>query len=145
MNYVDLARDICIAAHTGQTDRGGVPYWRHPFYVASKVSSDNEKILAYLHDVLEDTSISIDELRGYGFSSEVLDALQIITKPSGEVYEFYIQRVATNHLATVVKIEDLKHNLQIGRLPLDQRKLRSTVMMQGRYKSALEYLKQSLV
>ena len=111
---LNKALDIAYKAHWGQTDKAGTPYKLHPTRVALHCQTEDEKIVALLHDVVEDTSMTLEELKAQGFSNEVLAALKCLTQIEDEDYQTFIQRVATNPLAVKVKIQDLKDN-KIGR------------------------------
>lgn len=113
---IETAKRICKMAHEGQFDKGGNAYYLHPFAVADMCKTENEKIVAYLHDVLEDTEITADDLAAAGFSREVIDALIILTHDPREPYFDYIKRIRENHLARAVKINDLTHNSDLSRL-----------------------------
>ncbi len=112
-----LGRAIAIAveAHREQKDRAGAPYILHPLRVMGRVNSEPEKIVAILHDVVEDTDWTLDRLRQEGFSSEVLHAIDCVTKREGESYEDFVKRSAANPLARRVKIADLEDNMDIRR------------------------------
>lgn len=84
--------------------------------MASFVNSDEEKAVAYLHDVIEDTELTLEDLREYGFSEEVLKAVDVITKKKGQDYQTYLNSVKENKLARVVKLADLGHNSDLTRL-----------------------------
>jgi len=114
-NLVELAKTIATAAHAGQIDKAGVPYIEHPKYVAELVESDNEKIVAYLHDVLEDTDISKEYL-SQRFPAYIIEALVALKLLDDEDYFDYIKRVKSNPLASSVKRMDLLHNMQLKRL-----------------------------
>ncbi|WP_198295560.1 HD domain-containing protein [Diaminobutyricimonas sp. LJ205] len=103
---ITLAR----AAHAGQTDKLGEPYILHPFAVMTRVSSPEAKIVAILHDVVEDTDVTLDALRAQGFGSEILAAVDAITKRSGEPLAESMARVRVNPIALVVKQADISHN-----------------------------------
>lgn len=113
---VKMAFGIAIDAHAGQRDKGGNPYIQHPLAVASKMDTESEIIVALLHDVVEDTDYTIDDLERDGFSEEVMDAIRTITHAPDEDYFVYIRRVKKNDLARKVKIADLWHNSQLDRL-----------------------------
>lgn len=102
-------------AHMGQTDKAGEDYFLHPQTVASFVDTPEEKAVAYLHDVIEDTSITLSDLRSKGFDENVIEAIDAITKREGEEYDAYLSRVIENPVATKVKLADMKHNGDIGR------------------------------
>lgn len=108
--------EIAKKAHSGQIDKAGEDYIKHPEKVASFVNSDEEKAVAYLHDVIEDTELTLEDLREYGFSEEVLKAVDVITKKKGQDYQTYLNSVKENKLARVVKLADLRHNLDLTRL-----------------------------
>ena len=110
------AYEIAKKAHLGQIDKAGEDYIKHPEKVASFVSSDEEKAVAYLHDVIEDTELTLEDLREYGFSEEVLKAVDVITKKKGQDYQTYLNSAKENKLARVVKLADLRHNSDLTRL-----------------------------
>ena len=112
----EKAYEIAKRAHLGQIDKAGEDYIKHPEKVASFVNSDEEKAVAYLHDVIEDTKLTLEDLREYGFSEEVLKAVDVITKKKGQDYQTYLNFVKENKLARVVKLADLRHNSDLTRL-----------------------------
>ena len=119
MDYEALlkkAEDIATKAHKGQFDRCGVEYINHPRTVASYVDSPKEKIVAWLHDTIEDTDITEADLRPV-FGDEITDAVVALTKTEGEDYFDYISRVIKNPLSARVKIADLTHNMKPDRIP----------------------------
>ena len=113
---VKLAHEIAKRAHKGQVDKAGAPYILHPETVASFVTKDDEKIVAYLHDVIEDTPCQLRDLENAGFSSEIIKAVDLLTRKTGQSYKQYLKLVKTNELARVVKLADLKHNSDLSRL-----------------------------
>lgn len=113
---VKLAHEIAKRAHKGQFDKAGAPYILHPETVASFVTKDDEKIVAYLHDVIEDTPCQLRDLENAGFSSEIVNAVDLLTRKTGQSYKQYLKLVKTNELARVVKLADLKHNSDLSRL-----------------------------
>ncbi len=112
----EKAYEIAKKAHLGQIDKAGEDYIKHPEKVAGFVNSDEEKAVAYLHDVIEDTELTLEDLREYGFSEEVLEAVDVITKKKGQDYQTYLNSVKENKLARVVKLADLCHNSDLTRL-----------------------------
>jgi len=114
-----LARSIMIAAraHAGHTDRGGKPYILHPLRLMLKMETEDEMIVAVLHDVVEDSEISLTELRASGFPGTVTDAIACLTRRAGESYEGFILRVRANALARRVKLADLEDNMNLARIP----------------------------
>ncbi|SDI60435.1 HD domain-containing protein [Streptococcus equinus] len=113
---VKLAHEIAKRAHKGQVDKAGAPYILHPETVASFVTKDDEKIVAYLHDVIEDTPCQLRDLENAGFSSEIIKAVDLLTRKTSQSYKQYLKLVKTNELARVVKLADLKHNSDLSRL-----------------------------
>ena len=113
-----LERAIAIAAeaHTGQVDKAGVPYILHPMRVMLRVTSIEEQITAVLHDVVEDTTITLDMLLAEGFSREVVRAVDALTKRSGETYEAFVARAAMDPIGRSVKLADLAENSDLTRI-----------------------------
>ena len=116
---LNKAIEIAAKAHAGQVDKGGNPYILHPLRVMMNYCSgdENAQICAVLHDVVEDTRITIDGLRAEGFSDEILSALDCLTKREGENYDDFISRILTNQLACKVKSGDLADNMDLTRIP----------------------------
>lgn len=114
--YAEKAYKIACKAHKGQKDKGGNDYILHPCAVANMLETDIEKAVAYLHDVVEDTDITFDDLRNEKFPLTVINAVDAITKRKGETYDDYIARVAENKIARIVKIADMTHNSDISRI-----------------------------
>lgn len=110
------ALEIAYKSHKEQVDKGGNPYILHPIRVALHCEKEEEKIVALLHDVVEDSDVTIEDLKTEGFGQDVLDAITALSKVDGENYEQFIQRVAQNDIATCVKIQDLKDNMDTSRL-----------------------------
>lgn len=111
------ARAISEQAHEGQKDLAGHPYSYHAGRVADNFGRNNYGIAAYLHDVVEDTGWTLDQLRERGFSAEVVEAVDALTRRKGEEYMEYIKRCAENAIAIHVKLADLTDNMDIRRLP----------------------------
>lgn len=116
MHY-NISRKIAKKAHEGQVDKAGVDYIKHPLAVAAKVDAIHEKCVALLHDVIEDTDVTAQDLIEAGLPESVVEAVVAITKVEGESYDDYLSRVKANDLARVVKIADLRHNSDLSRLP----------------------------
>ena len=114
-----LKKAISLAekAHQGQVDKGGHPYILHPKRVAERCEPEEEKIVAMLHDVMEDTDYTADDLRKEGFSEEIITALFCLTHQEGEGYMEYIERICENSLAVRVKYADLQDNMDLSRIP----------------------------
>lgn len=114
---LNQAINIAIVAHNDLEDKVGKPYITHVMRVMERCKTEEEKIVAALHDVVEDTSTSIDDLRKEGFSEKVLAAVIAITQNKGETKANYIERIRENPLAIRVKLNDLEDNMDIRRLP----------------------------
>ena len=134
---IDIALAIAKKAHAGQVDKAGVDYIQHPLYVASQVKTEQEKAIALLHDVLEDSDITVADLLAYGLSNKVVTAVQTLTKKKGQSYQEYLEKVKSNNLARVVKLADLKHNSDLSRLKSVSDTDRERV---EKYKKAIYYL-----
>lgn len=104
------AMRIAYNAHHGQLDKEDVPYIFHPAHVAEKMTSENATIVALLHDVVEDTNLSLQDLEKEGFDSEVYEAIELLTHDEKVPYMDYIKKIKDNKLAREVKIADLLHN-----------------------------------
>ena len=113
---VKAAERFAREKHKLQTDKNGDPYILHPLRVAARVSSEAEKVVALLHDVLEDTDTTTDELATCGLTPEQLQALQLLTHAKQEPYLAYLTRVKQNPLALTVKLADLADNSDPDRL-----------------------------
>ena len=124
MLYTDLTKKamaFAYKAHEGQVDKGGVPYIFHPFHVAEQMHTEAEVCVALLHDVIEDTDYTEEDIRKLGFDAEIVDAVVAITKLPGEDYMDYIRRLKQNALARAVKEADIVHNSDVTRLPGDDK------------------------
>ncbi len=113
--YSEKAFRIAEKAHAGQKDKAGKDYIVHPAAVAGMLETDEEKAVAYLHDVVEDTDVTLEDLRSFGFNELIVEAVKAITKTEGEDYDDYIERLSENELAVKVKLADMKHNSDITR------------------------------
>lgn len=118
--YMGLEAAISVAssAHLGQRDKGGLPYILHPLAVMLSMPQDDEagRIVAVLHDVVEDTVVNLDRLRLFGFATDVVDAVDAISKRDGETNRDYWTRCKANPIAARVKIKDMEHNSSEERL-----------------------------
>lgn len=140
MIYTEMTKKavrIAYAAHENQWDRSGIPYIFHPYHLAEQMETEETVIVALLHDVLEDTAITLEDLRREGFSESVLQAVALLTHKKDVPYMDYIQAIKENETARRVKLADLSHNSDITRLP------EVDLWMQQhleKYKKAMEYL-----
>ena len=133
----EKAYKIAKKAHLGQVDKAGEDYIKHPEKVASFVKTDEEKAVAYLHDVIEDTELTLEDLHEYEFSKEVIEAVDIITKKKGEDYQSYLNSVKKNKLARAVKLADLRHNSDLTRLTKVTEK---DIERKEKYQKAIDFL-----
>lgn len=116
MSTLERAIEIAVQAHKGQVDKGGQPYILHPLRVMMSLETEKQKIVGVLHDVLEDSQITMRDLAYEGFSNDILFALNLLSRYDLS-YSEYITRLADNDLATTtVKIADLKDNMDIFRI-----------------------------
>ncbi len=140
MIYTEMtkkAMKIAYNAHNGQMDKGGIPYIFHPYHLAEQMKTEETVITALLHDIIEDTPLTISWLREQGFSESVLEALTLLRHETDMPYMEYIQRLQNNKIACQVKLEDLKHNSDISRI--DQMDDRDRKRLK-KYKEAIAYL-----
>jgi len=105
------AATLATKAHDGHKRKDGSPYIAHPIRVAIRCEEKLEKVVALLHDVVEDTPVTLDDLRDDGFTNEVLDAIDSVTKRHGEKYADFILRSKANKIGRVVKLADIEDNL----------------------------------
>ena len=112
----DLALKIAIQAHKGQKDKAGREYVMHPIRVAERCKDPRAKIVALLHDTIEDTEVTAEYLLGEGFPEEIVNGILSVTKREGETYDDFVSRAATNAIGREVKIADLEDNMDIRRL-----------------------------
>ena len=138
---IQKALEIAQRAHAGQFDKGGNPYIGHPLAVAEMVDTEEEKIVAFLHDVVEDSAYTLDDISNLGFIQDIVAAICSITKQEGEPYNAYIQRVKASPMAVKVKIADMTHNMDLTRIsnPTEKDYLRI-----ARYEEKIKDLKDYL-
>jgi hypothetical protein len=144
MADLETAIAIAVEAHRGQTDKAGQPYILHPLRVMLSLNTEQERIVGVMHDVVEDSEITLEDLRARGFPEEVLQALDAVTKRPGESgdagYEAFVERAGRNPIGRRVKIADLLDNLDLTRLAdLGD----SDASRLGRYLKALRVLEQA--
>lgn len=141
MLYTDKtkkAMQYAYTHHEGQYDKGGLPYILHPLAVAEMMGQDEDAVIvALLHDVVEDTYISIDDLKCAGFSDVVVSTVDTLTRRPGEKYMDYLSRVKHDKLAVKVKLGDLKHNSDLGRLSIVDE---GAISLHQRYQKAIAFL-----
>ncbi len=118
MNLVEKAIALAVEAHAGMMDKQGKPYILHPLHLMMQMDTAEEMITAVLHDIIEDTPITLADLRQEGFPEKVLEALTLLTHDTASTsYEDYVAAIKLNSLACKVKLADLAHNMDVRRLP----------------------------
>ncbi len=113
---LEEAIELALSTHKGQTQRNGAPYILHPLYVMQNVKGLALQTAAVLHDVVEDSPITLDDLRSEGFSEEVVRLVDALSRREGETYEEYIKRLSGTPAAIPIKLADLRHNMDALRL-----------------------------
>jgi (p)ppGpp synthase/HD superfamily hydrolase len=117
MSNLQRALEIAVESHKDQKQKDGTPYALHPIRLSMSLQSEEQRIVALLHDVVEDTDWTFDDLLAEGFSENVIEALRLLTHTDGSPYEDYIERLASNPLARLVKKADLSDNMDFKRIP----------------------------
>lgn len=135
---VAAAKLIAKLAHKGQKDKAGMDYFTHPEAVAAMLETPEEKIVGYLHDTVEDTDVTVEDIRSV-FGNEIADAVALMTHADGVPYMNYVKEIGKNPLARKVKLADLTHNMDISRIPNPAQKDYDRI--ENKYKPAYEYLK----
>ena len=123
MATIEKALQIAAQAHEGQKDKDGQPYILHPLRVMHAVEGVEAQIVAVLHDVVEDTSVTLEDLRAAGFSETILAGVRCVTHGKNESYADYVVRCKTNPLGRQVKLADLEDNSRLARLLLRPNRL----------------------
>ena len=132
-----IALELAVEKHKNQTDKAGNPYILHPLQVMENVNSKEGKIVAILHDIIEDTDITEDYLLKIGLSKRIVDAVVALTRSEDMDYQEYIKNLSSNPLAKEVKLADLEHNMDLKRLPtLEEKDLERN----RKYQIAYHYL-----
>ena len=131
---------LALDAHRGHKDRYGAAYILHPLRMMNRLTAEPDRVAAVLHDVVEDSATTLDDLRKLGYGDEIIAAVDCLTKQRGEHYDTYIERCKSNAIARRVKLADLEDNLDLRRLgevkPQDLERL-------NRYLKAWHYLNES--
>lgn len=117
MATIERAIALAAQAHAGQRDKGGQPYILHPLRVMMAMTTDTERIAAVLHDIVEDTSITFDDLVAEGFADDIVDAIRALTKFKGETREQAANRIVCHPIARAVKLADIADNMDLSRIP----------------------------
>lgn len=140
MIYTPLTKKaavIAYKAHMNQYDKSGMPYIFHPIHLAESMPDELTTAAALLHDVLEDTMITADDLANDGIPEEVIAALRLLTRKDDEDYFAYVKKIKGNSIAYTVKIADLKHNSDTSRLDVIDGRVKARL---EKYRKALEIL-----
>lgn len=116
MNIVEKSLKIALKAYSGKKDKAGKIYILHPLRIMAKMESDDERSVALLHDVIEDSDYTSCDLLNEGIPAHIVEAVQTLTSVEGESYDLFVDRVLKNRLATKIKIADIEDNINILRL-----------------------------
>ena len=140
MIYTDLTKKalkLCFEAHKDQKDKSGMPYVFHPFHLAEQMRTEETVTVALLHDVVEDTDYTLQDLADMGFPPAVTEALALLTHDKSVPYMDYVATIKANPIAREVKLADLAHNSDLSRLDkVDEKALRRA----EKYRRAIELL-----
>jgi (p)ppGpp synthase/HD superfamily hydrolase len=144
MASIEKALQIAARAHEVQKDKDGQPYILHPLRVMNAVEGETEKIVAILHDVIEDTSVTAEDLRREGFDESVLAALECVTHRKGEPYADYVVRCKSDEMGRRVKLADLEDNARLSRALLRPDRIEPDVARLRQYLLAYKFLTDRL-
>lgn len=137
---LEQAIKLASINHYGQRDKSNKPYIFHLLYVMNSVNDLNAKIVGVLHDILKDTNITRNDLLNYGFSEDIVIAVEILTKSKNQKYMDYIENIKSDNIARKVKLIDLKHNMDLTRLSeISDEDLKRTMKYFEAYKKLNEY------
>lgn len=135
---LEKALRIAVEAHAGQVDKSGKPYIFHPLRVCCRCFTDEEKMVALLHDTIEDTEITAEDLQSEGFPPYIVEAILSISRNEDETYEEFVKRTSLNPLGRAVKLHDLEDNMDISRL---EQVTEKDIDRLNKYIKAYRYLK----
>ena len=141
MIYTDVTKKAMLLAynaHHGQLDKSGIPYIFHPIHLAEQMETEEECIVALLHDVVEDTNVTIEQLERF-FSVSVVEAIKLLTHNESDEYMEYIKKIKDNSIAKKVKLADLNHNSDITRMTSPTEK---DLMRKEKYRRAIQLLRE---
>ncbi len=133
------AMQLCFRAHRDQVDKSGIPYVFHPIHLAEQMTDEDTTVVALLHDVVEDTHYTLEDLAAMGFSRQVLDAIGLMTHADGVPYMDYVAKIKENPIARAVKLADLRHNSDLTRLDTVDDKAKARAQ---KYAQAIVLLKE---
>ena len=135
--WTKKAMKLSFEAHKDQVDKSGLPYIFHPFHLAEQMKSEETVIVALLHDVVEDTEYTLQDIAGMGFSQQVLDALAMMPHDKAVPYMDYVGRPKENPIAKPAKLADPRHNSELSRLDTVDKKALARI---EKYKQAIAKL-----
>jgi (p)ppGpp synthase/HD superfamily hydrolase len=133
------AMKLCFAAHKEQKDKSGLPYVFHPFHLAEQMTDEETTVVALLHDVVEDSPYTFDDLKEMGFSEAVLVALRLLTHNDDSPYMDYVAAIKKNPIARAVKLADLRHNSDLSRM---DEVTETTLARREKYLAAIRLLEE---
>lgn len=133
------ALKLCFQAHRDQVDKSGMPYVFHPFHLAEQMTDEATTVTALLHDVVEDTDFTLNDLRAMGFPAAAVDAVAMMTHDPKVPYLEYVAKIRTNPVARAVKLADLRHNSDLSRLDTVDEKALERV---EKYRKAIRLLEE---
>ena len=116
MSTLQRAIEIAVEAHHGQKDKNGMPYILHPLRLMFQMKSDSEKMAAVLHDVVEDSDWTLEQLKSEGFNGDVIEAVNLLTRDDNDSYDEFVQKIASSPISKAVKIADITDNLDLSRI-----------------------------
>lgn len=119
MIYTEMTKKalkLCFEAHRDQVDKSGMPYVFHPFHLAEQMETEETTAVALLHDVVEDSELTLEDLKAQGFSDTVVEAVALMTHADGVEYMDYVREIGKNPIARAVKLADLRHNSDLTRM-----------------------------
>lgn len=141
MSTLEKAIVIAATAHAGQRDKAGAPYILHPLRVMLRMRSEEERIVAILHDVVEDTDWTFDRLYAEGFERQVVEAIDSVTKRESEAYDDFVDRAGRNTIGSRVKLADLEDNADVSRIAQPTEKDHQRI---AKYRSAIKRLSEMM-
>ena len=145
MIYTDKTKKaikLCYEAHLGQVDKSGLPYVHHPLHLAEQMSDEDTTVVALLHDVVEDTRYTLDDLKAMDFGPDIIEAIRVMTHDDSVPYMDYVREIAKNPIARQVKLADLAHNSDLTRL--DHEPTERDLARYRKYQEAKKILESTL-
>ena len=134
-----MALKLCFEAHKEQVDKSGMPYVFHPFHLAEQMQTEEATVVALLHDLIEDTDYTIEDLTSMGFGKNITEAIALMTRADSVEYMDYVREIKNNPIAKAVKLADLKHNSDLSRLDVVDEK---ALNRREKYLNAIKLLEE---